>query len=67
MHILTQRVLEMTSHSMPGKTDEVVYPLESIWWHPVFNLSDEEWDSLVYWLPIDPKDKSRRVYNAEGR
>ena len=65
MHILTQQVLEMTSHSMPGKTDEVVYPLESIWWHPVFNLSDEEWDSLVYWLPIDPKDKSRRVYNAE--
>ena len=57
MHILTKRVLEMSSHGMEGKVEGVTYPLESIWWHPALNLSDEEWDSLVYWLPVHPKDR----------
>ena len=29
----------------------VGYPLESIWWHPLLNLCDREWESLVEMVP----------------
>ena len=60
--ILSRRVLEMFTVTRDGRIDEVGWPVESTWWHPALNLSDEEWDLMVYWLPrqiTTEKDKKR--------
>ena len=51
LEILAHRMTEMSMQKCEDWRELTTYPLESIWWHPVLNLCDREWDLLVNSVP----------------
>ena len=51
IEILAHRMMEMSMLKTERLREIVGYPLESIWWHPLLNLCDREWESLVEMVP----------------